>query len=99
MNGRDTFFMPFNKGDGNGGAGNSIGMGTMTDYLWKEFLSKETLRSLITQFVYVQRKRDTTSKKTKETLAAMEDAKRISRDPDIQGYSSINELFKALDEE
>lgn len=68
LNGRDTFFMPFNKGDGNGGAGNYIGMGTMTDYLWKEFLSKETLRSLITQFVYVQRKRDTTSKKTKETL-------------------------------
>ena len=38
-------------------------------------------------------------KYNEETLAAMEDAKRISRDPDIQGYSSINELFKALDEE
>lgn len=38
-------------------------------------------------------------KYNEETLAAMEDAKRISRDSDIQGYSSINELFKALDEE
>ena len=38
-------------------------------------------------------------KYNEETLAALEDAKRISRDPDIQGYSSINELFKALDEE
>ena len=38
-------------------------------------------------------------KYNEETLAAMEEAKRISRDPNIQGYSSINELFKALDEE
>ena len=38
-------------------------------------------------------------KYNEETLAALEDAKRISRDPDIQGYSSINELFKALDKE
>ena len=38
-------------------------------------------------------------KYNEETLAAMEDAKRISRNTDIQGYSIINELFKALDEE
>lgn len=68
LNGKDTFFMPFNKGNGEGGAGNPIGNGTMTDYLWKEFLSKKTLRSLITQFVYVQRKKDLKTKKTKETL-------------------------------
>lgn len=68
LNGKDTFFMPFNKGNGDGGAGNPIGKGTMTDYLWKDFLSKKTLRSLITQFVYIQRKKDTKTKKTKETL-------------------------------
>ncbi|ERT59994.1 type I restriction endonuclease subunit R [Megasphaera vaginalis (ex Srinivasan et al. 2021)] len=68
LNGKDTFFMPFNKGNGDGGAGNPIGEGTMTDYLWKDFLSKKTLRSLITQFVYIQRKKDTKTKKTKETL-------------------------------
>ena len=68
LNGKDTFFMPFNKGNGDGGAGNPIGEGTMTDYLWKDFLSKKTLRSLITQFVYMQRKKDTKTKKTKETL-------------------------------
>lgn len=68
LNGKDTFFMPFNKGNGDGGAGNPIGKGTMTDYLWKDFLSKKNLRSLITQFVYIQRKKDTKTKKTKETL-------------------------------
>lgn len=68
LNGKDTFFMPFNKGNGDGGAGNPIGEGTMTDYLWKDFLSKKTLRSLITQFIYTQRKKDTKTKKTKETL-------------------------------
>lgn len=68
LNGKDTFFMPFNKGNGDDGAGNPIGSGTMTDYLWKDFLSKKTLRSLITQFVYVQRKKDAKTKKTKEAL-------------------------------
>lgn len=68
LNGKNTFFMPFNKGNGDGGAGNPIGEGTMTDYLWKDFFSKKTLRSLITQFVYIQRKKDTETKKTKETL-------------------------------
>lgn len=68
LNGKDTLFMPFNKGNGDDGAGNPIGNGTMTDYLWKDFLSKKTLRSLITQFVYVQRKKDIKLKKTKETL-------------------------------
>lgn len=68
LNGKSTFFMPFNKGSGDGGAGNPVGEGTMTDYLWKEFLTKETLRSLITQFIFVERKKDKKSKKTKETL-------------------------------
>lgn len=68
LNGKDSFFMPFNKGNKEGGAGNPIGKGTMTDYLWKDFLSKKTLRSLITQFIYIQRKKDAKTKKTKETL-------------------------------
>lgn len=35
----------------------------------------------------------------KEVLEAMEEAKRISRDPNVKGYSSLEELKKALDEE
>ena len=32
------------------------------------------------------------------TLNAMEEARRISRDPDVRGYSSMEELEKALDD-
>ena len=32
------------------------------------------------------------------TLDAMEEAKHISRDPDVKGYTSMNELRKALEE-
>ena len=68
LNGKETFFMPFNKGSKDGGSGNPVGSGTMTDYLWKDFLSKETLRSLITQFVYIERSKDKKNKRIKETL-------------------------------
>ncbi|MDO4961872.1 MAG: type II toxin-antitoxin system RelB/DinJ family antitoxin [Eubacteriales bacterium] len=33
-----------------------------------------------------------------QTLAAMEEARRISRDPDVKGYNSMEDLKAALDE-
>lgn len=54
IDGKSTRFMPFNKGTEQGGSGNPINnSGTMTDYLWKDFLKKETLTSLIRDFAYV----------------------------------------------
>ena len=54
IDGKNTRFMPFNKGTAAGGSGNPVNpLGTMTDYLWKEFLKKETLTSLIRDFAYV----------------------------------------------
>ncbi|MBM6751641.1 type II toxin-antitoxin system RelB/DinJ family antitoxin [Mediterraneibacter glycyrrhizinilyticus] len=35
---------------------------------------------------------------SQRTLNAMNEAKRISRDPDIKGYTSMDELQKALEE-
>lgn len=32
-----------------------------------------------------------------EVVEAMEEAKRISRDPNVKGYTDINELFEELD--
>lgn len=32
-----------------------------------------------------------------EVLDAMDEAKRISRDPNVKGYTDISELFKELD--
>ena len=53
LDGKNTRFMPFNKGTIVGGSGNPINdSGTMTDYLWKIFLKKETLTNLIRDFAY-----------------------------------------------
>lgn len=35
----------------------------------------------------------------KETIAAMEEARRISRDPDAKTYASFAEILKEIDEE
>ena len=65
IDGKNTRFMPFNKGTEAGGSGNPINPnGTMTDYLWKEFLKKETLTSLIRDYAYVS----VDKKKRTETL-------------------------------
>ena len=54
LDGKNTRFMPFNKGTELGGSGNPINNGrTMTDYLWKGFLKKKTLTSLIRDFAYI----------------------------------------------
>ena len=54
IDGKNTRFMPFNKGTTVGGSGNPINdSGTMTDYLWKVFLKKETLTNLIRDFAYI----------------------------------------------
>ena len=37
-------------------------------------------------------------KYSQSTLAAFDEAKRISKDPHIKGYSNMNELKKALEE-
>lgn len=38
-------------------------------------------------------------KYNQETLNAMEEARRISHDPNVPSYASVKDLFKALDEE
>lgn len=54
LDGKSTRFMPFNKGTLAGGSGNPVNSnGTMTDYLWKEFLQPKTLTSIIRDFTYV----------------------------------------------
>ncbi len=38
-------------------------------------------------------------KYNKETLAAMNESKRISKDPDVPGYDSVEDLRAALDKD
>lgn len=52
IDGENTVFMPFNKGK-DGGAGNPISDGIMTEYLWREILEKRAFASLIKDFCYL----------------------------------------------
>ncbi len=72
--GDDTFFLPFNKGTSEGGAGNDVPEDTnryATDYLWNEVLLPDNLLNIIGRFVHLQieEKEDWEGRKfKKETL-------------------------------
>ncbi|WP_296405898.1 DEAD/DEAH box helicase family protein, partial [Psychrobacter sp.] len=55
--GNDTFFLPFNKGTRDGGAGNDIPQDHnryATDYLWNEVLSTDNLLNILGRFMHLQ---------------------------------------------
>ena len=65
--GKDSWFLPFNRGV-NGGAGNPVVPNdTMTSYLWKDVLTKSTLSNIIENFaqVVVTKEKDKKTKKDK----------------------------------
>lgn len=76
LSGESTFFMPFNKGRGEGinaGAGNPlIEEDYAVSYMWKDIWTKDTILDLLSKFIYVEKKKakdhDTGKTKTKETL-------------------------------
>ena len=76
LSGPSTFFMPFNKGKGEGinaGAGNPIIDGNYAvSYMWKDIWTKDTILDLLSKFIYVEKKtvkdHDTGKEKKKETL-------------------------------
>lgn len=64
--GKDSWFLPFNKGY-NDGAGNPPNPnGIMTDYLWKDILTKEKLTLIIENYAQVVVDTDPDTKKKKE---------------------------------
>ncbi len=76
LNRKDTFFLPFNRGNGVGadaGKGNPPCEGDFSvSYMWQDILRKDTVLSLISKFIFIQTKEEkdelTGKKKTKETL-------------------------------
>lgn len=67
IDGKKTWFLPFDKGV-NGGAGNPINPnGIKTDYLWKEVLTKLELANIIENFAQVVEKVDDKTKKKSYT--------------------------------
>jgi len=66
LNGKSTFFLPFNKGN-NRGKGNPVDPTKhKTHYLWDDILTKNTLSDIINRFYYIQKEVDPKSKKVKQ---------------------------------
>lgn len=74
LEGEDTFFLPFNKGTKEGGAGNDVPADVnqyASDYLWNEVLLPDNLLNILARFVHLQieeRERADGLKYKKETL-------------------------------
>jgi type I restriction enzyme R subunit len=74
LEGNETFFLPFNKGTKEGGAGNDVPEDEnqyATDYLWNQVLLPDNLLNILSRFVHLQieEKEDWEgSKYKKETL-------------------------------
>ena len=74
LEGNDTFFLPFNKGTKDGGAGNDTPADVnqyATDYLWNQVLLPDNLLNILARFVHLQieEKEDWEGRKyKKETL-------------------------------
>jgi type I restriction enzyme R subunit len=55
--GKDTFFLPFNKGTSGGGAGNEVPDDPnqyATDYLWNEVLLPENLLNILSKYIHLE---------------------------------------------
>ena len=65
LSGKNSWFLPFNKGV-NGGAGNPINPhGVRTAYLWENILKKESLSDIIENYAQVVKKKDEKTGKEK----------------------------------
>ncbi len=68
LKGKDSWFLPFNKGC-NDGAGNPPNPGGLkTDYLWKEVLTKAGLTDIIENYAQVVEEKDDKGRKTRKQI-------------------------------
>lgn len=95
LDGNDTFFLPFNKGTKEGGAGNDVPKDVnqyATDYLWNEVLQPDNLLNILARFVHleIEDKEDWEGRKyKKETLIF----------PRYHQWDVVNKLVNAAKEE
>lgn len=74
LNGKDTFFLPFNRGTADGGAGNPRAEDEdtyATAYLWEQLFQKDNWLRVIGRFLHLEKKTEEDfygNRKPKETL-------------------------------
>lgn len=93
--GKSTYFLPFNKGTKEGGAGNEIPQDVnryATDYLWNEVLKPDSLLNILHRYIHLEIKEEEDwegRKKRKETLIF----------PRYHQWEVVNQLLKSAKEE
>lgn len=69
LKGENSFFLPFNKGNGMSGGGNPANEnGYRTEYLYTEVLAPDSLLDIIQRFVRVEYKEDSRRRKTMDKV-------------------------------
>lgn len=106
LTGPSTFFLPFNKGNGEGiqaGKGNPLNPnGYPVAYMWEDILQKDTVLELLHKFVFVERKEteDPVTGKTKKSESVIFpryhqlDCIRKSLADVYENHSSLNYLIQ-----
>jgi len=93
--GGDTFFLPFNKGTKDGGAGNDVPEDHniyATSYLWEQVLQPEALLNILARFMHLQieDKEDWQGQKAKKETMIF---------PRYHQWDVVGQLLKAAQEE
>ncbi len=68
LKGKNTFFLPFNKGYNNGAGNQPNPSGISTAYLWEEILTKYTLTNIIQNYSQIVIEKDDTGKEIKKVI-------------------------------
>jgi type I restriction enzyme R subunit len=66
--GKDTYFLPFNKGNNDGKGNPANAEGPKSAYLWTEILTRHSLCNIIEHFAKVTEEKDKKTHKIKKTL-------------------------------
>lgn len=88
-----TFFLPFNKGNGEGvnaGAGNPLTEDAYSvSYMWKDILTKDSILELISKFIFIQ---------TKEKEDEKTGKKKVTENLIFPRYHQRDVIHKLLDD-
>lgn len=91
LEGQETFFLPFNKGTEEGGAGNDVPKDVnryATDYLWNEVLLPDNLLNILGRYIHleIEEKEDWEGRKYKKETMIF---------PRYHQWDVVNRLIKA----
>lgn len=89
LNGKETFFLPFNLGYNEGKGNPPNPNGIKTSYLWERILQRDNWLHVIGRFIHHEKKRDESTGKVKESLIF----------PRFHQWDCVTDLVKKVQEE